>query len=116
MKPVIFYDGSCGLCRREIAHYRRLDSQHRIEWVDIVAQPQRLASVGVDYLAAMALLHGLDENGRLVTGVATFMLIWQRLPGYRWLASSLSDLTNLSEGKSVLRQFLSSFETNSGSI
>jgi hypothetical protein len=30
--------------------------------------------------------------------------------------SSLSGLTGRSEGKSVLRQFLSSFETNSGSI
>ncbi|WP_020683655.1 thiol-disulfide oxidoreductase DCC family protein [Marinobacterium rhizophilum] len=86
MKPVIFYDGSCGLCRREIAHYRRLDTRQLIEWVDIVADSNRLASVGVDYLDAMAVLHGLDEDGRLVTGAANFMMIWQRLPGYRWLA------------------------------
>ncbi len=90
MKPVIFYDGSCGLCRREIAHYRRLDRDHLIDWVDIVTQPQRLASMGVDYPDAMAVLHGQDNHGRLVTGVASFMLIWHRLPGYRWLARLLA--------------------------
>jgi predicted DCC family thiol-disulfide oxidoreductase YuxK len=92
MKPVIFYDGSCDLCRREIAHYRRLDTQYLIEWVDIVAHPQRLASADVDYVEAMAVLHGLDEDGHLVTGVANFMMIWARLPGYRWLAKLLAFL------------------------
>lgn len=92
MKPVIFYDGSCGLCRREIAHYRRLDQAQRITWVDIVQQPERLQAQGVEYLQAMAILHGLDEQGRLVRGSANFLMIWDQLPYYRTLAWLVREL------------------------
>jgi len=33
--PMIFFDGECPPCRREIAHYRRLQGAELIEWVDI---------------------------------------------------------------------------------
>ena len=29
-RPMVFYDGGCPLCRREIAHYRRIDSAERL--------------------------------------------------------------------------------------
>ena len=31
----IYYDGSCPLCRREIAFYRRLRATMRLDWVDV---------------------------------------------------------------------------------
>ena len=86
MKPIIFYDGSCGLCKREIAHYQKLDKQHSIEWVDIVASQDRLKNLNIEFLDAMEVLHGVNEQGELVKGVANFMIIWNKLPQYRWLA------------------------------
>jgi len=41
-KPVVFYDGGCPLCRREIAHYRRIDGDRQLCWIDIHAQPETL--------------------------------------------------------------------------
>lgn len=44
-RPVAFYDGGCGLCRREIAHYRAIDRDNRIEWVDINTDRRLLNSL-----------------------------------------------------------------------
>ena len=38
-RPVVFYDGGCPLCRREIAHYQRIDRERRIQWTDIQQEP-----------------------------------------------------------------------------
>jgi predicted DCC family thiol-disulfide oxidoreductase YuxK len=89
MKPTIFFDGGCPLCRREIGHYRRLDAADRCRWVDISLEPGVLASYGIDYGAAMARLHAVDAQGAVVSGVAAFVVTWRELPGYRHLAHLL---------------------------
>ena len=33
----IYYDGSCPLCRREIAFYRRQPGSERLDWMDVSA-------------------------------------------------------------------------------
>lgn len=85
-RPVVFFDGGCPLCSREIAHYRRLDSARRLRWVDITREPQALADAGLGGYDAMALFHVLDRDGRWQTGAWGFVTLWAELPGYRWLA------------------------------
>jgi predicted DCC family thiol-disulfide oxidoreductase YuxK len=91
-KPVIFFDGGCPMCRREIAHYQRLDRSGTVEWVDLWAAPERLRRVGLYTQRAMAPLHVLDVDGRLVTGMPGFVAVWQRLPYYRHLARVVTSL------------------------
>ena len=85
-QPVVFFDGSCPLCCREIAHYRRIDKAQRLHWVDACSQPVALAGYGLDLQHAMAELHVLDGSGQWHRGVDAFLVIWERLPAYRWLA------------------------------
>lgn len=85
-RPVVFYDGACPLCRREIAHYRRLDRQQRLTWLDIATRPQLLQAYDIAWEAAMQRLHVIGADGRLLTGARAFRELWQHLPGYRWLA------------------------------
>lgn len=83
---IVYYDGACPLCSREIATYRRLEGADGLRWVDITtASPQAL---GGDLTREQALsrFHVRDEQGRLVSGAAGFVAIWRRLPGLRWLA------------------------------
>ena len=89
-RPVLFYDGACPLCRKEIAHYRRLDRAGRVEWVDLYAEPHQAQRYGVSWRSAMQRIHLLETDGRLVTGAAAFAALWRRLPGYRWLARLVS--------------------------
>ena len=82
----IYYDGSCPLCRREIAFYRRLRGAERLQWLDV--------SLGTDLgddlscEAAMRRFHVRDAQGRLLSGGAAFARLWRALPGWRlagWL-------------------------------
>jgi predicted DCC family thiol-disulfide oxidoreductase YuxK len=91
-RPTVFYDGDCPLCRREIAHYRRMDSRERLHWVDAVNEPETLAEHGLSFERAMAELHVLDGAGRWQRGVDAFLVIWQHLPAYRWLAKLVTVL------------------------
>lgn len=81
-----YYDGSCPLCSKEIAHYRRVDRQHRVRWVDLTKAAEELAEVGLDTQTAMRRLHVRAPDGQLISGIPAFIAIWQQLPGYHLLA------------------------------
>jgi hypothetical protein len=78
---LLFFDGGCPLCSREVAHYRVLDRRNRIRWVDIGREPEALVEHGIDRSAAMQRLHAVDETGGVVTGMAAFVAVWRKLPG-----------------------------------
>lgn len=86
MKPVMFFDGGCPLCKREVAHYRALDRRNRVSWIDISRETRVLEEHGIALDAAMHSLHALDEQGRVVSGAAAFVVVWRQLPVYRHLA------------------------------
>ncbi len=92
MRPVVFYDGGCPVCRKEIAYYRRLDARERVDWRDIHAHPEAVEGSGVSWEEAMARLHVLDGNGELRSGADAFTVIWDELPGWRWLARTVRAL------------------------
>ena len=92
MRPVVFYDGGCPVCRREIAYYRRLDARERVDWRDIHAEPEAVDGSGVTWEEAMARLHVLDCRGELRSGADAFTVIWDELPGWRWLARTVRTL------------------------
>ena len=81
-----FYDGGCPMCSREIEHYRSIDRAQRIDWIDITSDDAALAEAGLDRETAMRRLHVREPDGRLLSGVAAFTAIWQRLPRWRGLA------------------------------
>ena len=73
---VIWYDGGCPLCTREIALMRRLDWRSRINFVDLLDDD---AHCSVDRKAMLARLHAL-ENGQLLSGAAAFAAMWRAIP------------------------------------
>lgn len=84
-RPVVFFDGGCPMCRREIAFYQRLDREHRVEWRDL-EDPESLSGVALDRVSAMKRFHILDEHGQLRSGADAFAEVWTYLPYWRWLA------------------------------
>jgi len=82
----IYYDGSCPLCRREIALYRRLAAARRLHWQDV--SEDGCLGEGLSCEVAMRRFHVRDNHGRLFSGGAAFARLWRALPGWRvagWL-------------------------------
>ena len=81
-----FFDGGCPLCRREVQHYRRLDRDETVQWIDISAPGTQLDVYGISRDTAMARFHVLVNEKQMQTGAAAFVALWSALPYYRWLA------------------------------
>lgn len=81
----VFYDGKCGLCRKEIEHYKRIAPAAVFEWVDITVDTSTIEKMGISYADGLKLLHAQDSNGKLYVGVDVFLLIWRQIPRWRIL-------------------------------
>jgi predicted DCC family thiol-disulfide oxidoreductase YuxK len=82
----VYFDGHCGLCRREIGFYQKIASQQAVLFVDLAKHPDSLAKDGVEALDALRILHVRNDQNRLVTGVEAFRVIWKAIPPFGLLA------------------------------
>lgn len=80
----IFYDGSCPVCSREIAHYRVLNRAGRLDFVDISTASFDAAAWGLEQSALMRAMHVQDASGHLYLGVDALRALWLGLPGLRY--------------------------------
>ena len=76
-KLIVWHDGGCPLCRREIAVMRRLDWRGAIDFVDVTQTPP--AACAIDAVAMRARFHA-SEDGRLLSGAAAFAAMWRAIP------------------------------------
>jgi len=82
---VVYFDGACHLCSREMAHYQRIDVDRALATVDIAAPDFDARALGLDPVAVNQALHVRLPTGEVRTGVDAFVEVWRRLPNYRWL-------------------------------
>ncbi|MCV6625486.1 MAG: DUF393 domain-containing protein [Cellvibrionaceae bacterium] len=82
----VYYDGKCGLCNKEINYYRRIAPAGVFAWRDVHQAEAELAALDISVVQALELLHSRDASGRIHVGVDSFILIWQQLRGWRYLA------------------------------
>lgn len=75
-RTLIWFDGGCPLCRREIALMRRLDRAEAIRFVDVRSGE---AACPIDRAELLACFHAL-ENGRILSGAAAFAAMWRAIP------------------------------------
>lgn len=82
----IYYDGACHVCDFEMAHYRKKDCAHALEFIDIAAPEFKPEAHELDPHEIQKSLHAKDASGNVYQGLDTFIVIWERLPGYHWLS------------------------------
>lgn len=82
----VFYDGKCGLCSKEINHYRKIAPVGIFDWQDITESADDLKKEGVSLSEGLKLLHAKDEEGLMHVGVDAFILVWKQLRWWRILA------------------------------
>ncbi|MBV1703109.1 MAG: DUF393 domain-containing protein [Hyphomicrobiales bacterium] len=75
-KLIVWFDGGCPLCRREIALMRRLDKAAKIKFIDIASDD---AQCPIDKSVMLARFHA-SENGEIFSGAAAFSAMWRAIP------------------------------------
>ena len=73
---VVWFDGGCPFCRREIALMRRLDRVQAIRFADLTDEAAACPLPRGDLLAQ---LHA-SEDGRMLCGAAAFAAMWRAIP------------------------------------
>lgn len=75
-KVIVWYDGACPLCMREIALMRRLDTRQAIDFLDIAPAD---AVCPLDRQMMLARFHA-SEDGIILSGAAAFAAMWRAIP------------------------------------
>jgi predicted DCC family thiol-disulfide oxidoreductase YuxK len=101
----VYFDGACPACRREMAHYRAQRSSVPIRYTDVVAEPERLAVIGISQRDAIHRLHARDEQGRVLVGMRAFHGVWTRIPRYAGLARRFERLITSRAMESLYARF-----------
>lgn len=89
-KIYIFFDGQCGLCRREINHYKRIAPRDQFSFIDITQDQALFKQLGLTIEDGLKLLHVQTSDGVIHRGVDAFIVIWQQLPYWHYLARMAS--------------------------
>ena len=82
----VFFDGKCGLCSKEIAYYQSIAPSGVFVWEDIATDASPLAAHQISQADALRYLHVRDAAGNWHIGAAAFLVIWQQLRYWRFLA------------------------------
>ena len=75
-KVIVWYDGACPLCIREIALMRLLDTRRSIDFLDIAPAD---AVCPLDRQLMLARFHA-SEDGVILSGAAAFAAMWRAIP------------------------------------
>jgi predicted DCC family thiol-disulfide oxidoreductase YuxK len=82
----LFYDGLCPLCSREIALFRRRAAgDPSVVFVDITDPSFDASAHGLEQRPLHRVMH-VKVGEEVRSGVDAFVAIWQRIPGFGWLA------------------------------
>ena len=88
MKIKVFFNNSCNICKMEIDHYKK-HSDNKLEWVDITNNQEAINLTSKSSAEVLRRLHVID-NGDVRGGAKAFVIIWSKIPKYKFLAKIFS--------------------------
>jgi predicted DCC family thiol-disulfide oxidoreductase YuxK len=81
----VFYDDKCSLCSREINFYKRIAPKADLNWLGISSSSKDLKSANIRIVDSLMYLHAKDCKGNFHIGVDAFIIIWSKLPYFKYL-------------------------------
>ena len=84
----VFFNNSCNICRLEINHYKKI-SDSNLEWVDITNNEEAIKLTSKSQKELLRRLHVI-ENGKVIGGAKAFLIIWSKIPKYKFLSKLFS--------------------------
>ena len=83
----VFFNDSCKICRFEINHYKKI-SGNALEWIDITNNNNALKETSKTKKLLLRRLH-VEKNGEIYSGAKAFLLLWEKIPRYKFLYNLL---------------------------
>jgi predicted DCC family thiol-disulfide oxidoreductase YuxK len=105
-RPIVYYDGGCPVCSREIKFYRGRTGGDTCAWVDVTQVEDSALGPCLSRADALARIHVRRADGKLLSGAAAFAEIWRGMPGLRWLGRLLAIPPFGVQGEIAYRLFL----------
>ncbi|WP_440056696.1 thiol-disulfide oxidoreductase DCC family protein (plasmid) [Pseudoalteromonas sp. T1lg65] len=82
---IIFYDGRCPLCAKEMDHLKQHDHHNQIVLKNVHCENFASEYPEINKQHALNVLHGYDFQGKLIKGLDVTVLAWQTVGKHRWL-------------------------------
>ncbi|MEO1014787.1 MAG: DUF393 domain-containing protein [Pseudomonadota bacterium] len=104
-KLIVYFDGACPLCRREIDFYRGRSED--VSFVDVsrARDPEALGA-GLCPSDALKRFHVRTPDGELKDGAAAFAALWSHTPSVAWLGRIFAGQPALAIAEGAYRGFL----------
>ena len=79
----VYFNNSCKICKAEIDLYKK-ENINEIDWVDITNNYEAEKETFRNSKELLRRLH-VKDGERVVQGAEAFLLLWKKLPKYRFL-------------------------------
>jgi len=83
----VYFNDSCKICKAEINLYKKEKIQE-IDWVDITNNDLAKKETSKNSKELLRRLH-VKEGEKIFQGAEAFLLLWKRIPKYRFLYNFL---------------------------
>ena len=80
--PKVYFNNSCSVCRMEINHYKKFNE--KLGWIDVTNNKEAEKETAKSSAELIRRLH-VEQDGKIYQGIDAFLIVWSRLPKYRWL-------------------------------
>ena len=80
--PKVYFNNSCSVCRMEINHYKKFNE--KLGWIDVTNNKEAEKETARSSAELIRRLH-VEQDGKIYQGIDAFLIVWSRLPKYRWL-------------------------------
>ncbi len=84
-QTTVLYNAECPVCNFEISHYAKYSEARNLPIRFDDLNGSSLAQWGLDEDVAARRLY-VTHEGKLYSGIPAFLVLWQEMPRYRWLA------------------------------
>ena len=78
----VYFNNSCSVCRMEINHYKKFNE--KLGWIDVTNNKEAQKETAKSSAELIRRLH-VEQDGKIYQGIDAFLIVWSRLPKYRWL-------------------------------
>lgn len=81
MSYQVFYDADCPICQREMALACEQNVSGSLHTIPIQGNEAQLVAQGISVDEAMTLLHVVDQEGRVISGMPALRIVYQECGG-----------------------------------